>query len=140
MRLHHFILIIGILLHTSTYAAPATLESLYTNPKGKRLPEAVIFYSTANTCENCHNTIDNLIKVLRTNYQGKLHAYLIDTARHPEFISAFKLKGPLNLTIIRINDGVAFGYQTLSGIESLTPNLMSFSRRITEFINNFLGF
>lgn len=140
MRLHHLVLIVGILLHTLAYAAPATLESLYTNPEGKNLPEVIIFYSSANRCETCHDTIDRLISVLKENYNGKLHAYLIDTARHPEFISAFKLKGPLNLVVIRISDGASFGYRKLSGVQSLSQNPKPFSRRITEFINNFLGF
>lgn len=129
-----------ILLCPIASAKPATLQSLYTNPKGKHLPEAVIFYSTANPCENCHKAIDMLIAVLRENYQGKLHAYLIDTARHPEFISAFKLHGPLTLVVIRISDGAAFGYRPLYGLQSQTENPKEFARHITDFINNFLGF
>lgn len=129
-----------LLCSTATYAEPATLQSLYTNPAGKKLPEAVIFYSSANTCQNCHQAIDMLISVLRKNYQGKLHAYLIDTARHPEFISAFRLSGPLTLVIIRISDGAAFGFDKLAGLQSQTENPQAFARRVIEFINNFLGF
>ncbi len=130
-----------ILLTSEAFASPhATLQSLYINPEGKKLPEAIIFYSSANTCETCHFTIDSLITILKQHYQGKLHAYLIDTAKHPEFISAFNLKGPLNLVIIRISDGASFGYDKLSGLQSLSQNFSPFSRQITEFINNFLGF
>ncbi|MCM1323633.1 MAG: hypothetical protein NC218_05685 [Acetobacter sp.] len=129
-----------ILLCPLANAKPATLQSLYTNPEGKHLSEAIIFYSSANTCQNCHKAIDMMIAVLKENYQGKLHAYLIDTARHPEFISAFHLTGPLNLVIIRISDGAAFGYRKLSGLQSRTGNSKAFTRRITEFINNFLDF
>lgn len=121
------------------HAAP-TLENLYINPAGKRLPEAIIFYNTANTCEHCPNTIDKLITVLKSNYQGKLHAYLINIEQHPEFIHAFNLSGPLTLVVIRISDGATFGYRKLSGLQSLNPNTKDFARRITQFINNFLDF
>ena len=139
MRFIALLLAVFLLLPATLYAAPATLQNLYINPAGKHLPEAIIFYSSANTCETCPETIDNLITVLKQNYQGKLHAYLIDTARHPEFITAFKLQGPLNLVIIRITDGAAFGYHKLAGLQSLNTGT-AFTRRITAFINNFLGF
>lgn len=129
-----------LLFPVAIRAEPATLQSLYTNPEGKKLPEAVIFYSSADTCENCHQAIDMLIAVLKQNYQGKLHAYLIDTAQHPEFITAFRLSGPLTLVIIRISDGAAFGFDKLAGLQSRTGNPQAYARRITEFINNFLGF
>ena len=138
-----FILIIQavlMFLPALVYASPPTLESLYTNPEGKRLPETIIFYNSANTCETCPETINKFVAVLRQNYQGKLHAYLIDTAKHPEFASAFKLHGPLNLVVIRISDGAAFGYRKLSGLQSLNGNSPAFSRRVKEFINNFLDF
>lgn len=140
MRL--FALLFAALLGLSVpaYAAPATLQNLYLNPEGKRLPEAIIFYSSANACETCPETIDKLIAVLKQNYQSKLHAYLIDTARHPEFISAFRLSGPLNLVIIRISDGASFGYRKLSGVQSFSGSSAVFSRHITRFINNFLDF
>lgn len=139
MRLRPLFFAALLMLPTSLYAAPATLENLYTNPEGKKLSEAIIFYNSANTCETCPETINRLITVLKQNYQSKLHAYLIDTSKHPEFISAFHLTGPLNLVVIRISDGAEFGYRKLSGIQSLNNNA-AFSRRITEFINNFLGF
>ena len=129
-----------ILCCPTVWAAPATLQNLYINPENKKLSEAMIFYNSANTCENCSKTINLLISILRKNYQGKLHAYLIDIARHPEFITAFQLKGPLNFVIIRISDGAAFGYRKISGLQSQINNPQNFSRTITEFINNFLGF
>lgn len=140
MRYIALLLAAFFMLPAALYAAPATLQNLYINPEGKHLPEAVIFYSSADTCETCPETINKLIAVLKQNYQGKLHAYLIDTARRPEFISALHLSGPLNLVIIRISDGAAFGYRKLSGVQSLNGSPAAFSRRIIGFIHNFLGF
>lgn len=123
-----------------SFAEPGTLQNLYINPEGKNLPEAVIFYNSANTCENCPKTVNMLINLLKKNYRGKLHAYLIDVQKKPEFIGAFRLGGPLNLVIIRISDGAAFGYDKMSGLQSRVGDPEDFSRAVTEFINNFLGF
>lgn len=129
-----------LLTCNNVFASPATLQSLYESPTLEKRSEAVIFYSSLEPCENCDKTINLLIDILRKNYQKRLHAYLIDTARHPEFVSYFKLKGPLTLVIIRISDGVAFGYRKLTGLQSKINNPTDFSRYITENINNFLGF
>lgn len=120
-------------------AAPFTLQNNYINPETKRLPEAVIFYNSANPCQNCHKTIDLLITLLKKNYRGKIHAYLIDTARRPEFISAFNLKGPLNLVLIQISDGASFGYRTIPGLQSLSNSKRSLNRRVMQAFKNFLN-
>lgn len=122
------------------YAEDISLESLYINPEGKKLPEAIIFYSSDNPCENCRKAIDMTVAVLRRYYQKKLHAYLINTADHPEYVSTFKLHTPVSLVVIRISDGASFGYGVLGGLESKTSDTSYFSRLITEFINNFLGY
>lgn len=136
------ILLLLSLLGTSSAQAQEdiSLQSLYVNPQGKRLPEVIIFYNTDIPCESCHQTIDMIIEVLRRHYRQKIHAYLINTVNHPEYLSFFKLTAPLTLVVIRISDGAAFGYAKLSGLQSKTMDRSSFSQQITEFINNFLGF
>lgn len=120
-------------------AATPSLQSLYINPENQRLPEALIFYNSFAPCENCSRAADMVISTLRRNYAGRLRIYLIDTARHPEFIAAFSLSGPLTLVLVRISDGAAFGYTSLTGLQSQTGDAASFSNVITEKINNFLN-
>lgn len=129
-----------LFLPITTKADNFTLENLYINPKNQNLPEVIIFDNSANTCNNCHRAIDMIIDILKKNYKHKIHAYLINVQNHPEFISAFKLKGPLNLVVIRVSDGAAFGYKKLSGLQSQITTANQFNQRIKEFIDNFLGF
>lgn len=120
-------------------ARSLSLEDLYTNPISKKLPEAIILYSTDNPCENCNTAINMLIDTLRQNYKNKLRAYLINLARHPEYIDAFKIDAPLTLVIVRISDGASFGFEKLNGLQSFTDDKNAFNNRVCEFINNFLG-
>ncbi|MBR2274409.1 MAG: hypothetical protein IJ864_06270 [Alphaproteobacteria bacterium] len=116
-----------------------SLAALYTNPQHQKLPEAIILYNSAALCENCSRAINMLVATLKQNYRHRLHAYLIDTKKAPQFAVAFSADAPITLVIVRISDGASFGYQKLSGLQSLTDNPSIFSRRIVEFINNFLG-
>lgn len=115
------------------------LQNLYQNPEGKRLPEAIIFYNSANPCFGCQQAINMAVRVLRKNYRGRMHAYLIDAAKHPEFISTFKLRGPLSLVLVRISDGASFGYAKISGLQSETGDADAFTALITEKVGNFLN-
>lgn len=126
------------LVSLSTAATP-NLQNLYQNPEEKRLPEAIIFYNSANPCFGCQQAINMAVRVLRKNYRGRMHAYLIDAAKHPEFISTFKLRGPLSLVLVRISDGASFGYAKISGLQSETGDADAFAALITEKVGNFLN-
>ncbi len=138
----HFItglLAAGLLFVATAVSAEPDLESLYVNPEGKNRSEAIIFYNSANPCENCPRAIDMLIAVLKANYRGILHAYLINAEQHPEFIRAFKLNAPLELVLVRISDGASFGYAKLGGLQNEINDPHAFESLVTEKINNFLS-
>ena len=129
-----------MLIIKSASAETLSLQNLYFNRQTQNLPEAIILYNSANPCETCDKAINMLIRVLKANYQHKMHAYLIDAEKHPEFAAYFKTEAPLTLIIIRVADKETEGYDTLLGLQSQTDDEEIFNRRITEFINNFLGF
>lgn len=120
-------------------AQSLSLQDLYINPVSQKLPEAIILYSTDTPCENCDTAINMLVDTLKQNYKDKLHAYLINLTRHPEYIHAFKINAPLTLVIVRISDGAAFGFEKLEGLQSEIGDKTAFNNRVCEFINNFLG-
>ena len=132
------ICVLCIIPYTGTHAEP-TLENLYINPEGKTLPEVIIFYDSANQNPENTPTINLIINILRNRYQGKIHAYLIDINRHPEFISAFNLSTTLNLVLIRISDGASFGYEKITDLTNGTNDISSYTQMLTEKIDNFLS-
>lgn len=136
-----FVLILGLLFFCPdiSVAEDSLLQKLYINPETAKKPEAILFYNSANPCENCEKTISLTVSILRRNYIGKLHLYLIDLNRHPEFITAFQIKGPLSLVIVRISDGASFGYTKLEALQSRIINPTLYQSELKSFINNFLG-
>ncbi len=133
-----FALIFSLLLSYNTYSQELNYQNLYINPTQNK-PEVIIFYNSINPCETCDYTINKIISILRKNYKNQINAYLINTNTHPSFVSPFKLEGPLNLVVIRINDHASFGYQKLSNPQSFISDTISFNQRITTFIDNFLS-
>lgn len=128
-----------LLFCLKSFANPLNFDTLYANPINKK-PEVIIFYNSLNPCYNCPQAIEQIIKILKENYSNQIIAYLINLKYHPELISDFNLKGPLNLVIIRINDGSSFGFSTLTGLQSKLNDPISFNNQITEFIDNFLSY
>ena len=129
-----------ILLCSNAFANNINLENLYINPKNQTRSEAIIFYNSANTCENCNKAIQMLLKLLNNKYSNRLNVYLIDEQKHPEFISPFRLKGPITLTLIKISDYASFQHRNLQGLQSETFNPNIFNRRVSQFIDNFFNF
>ena len=138
MRFSFLLGLLSIYSHIAL-ADISLLQDLYIAPAHQNKPEALLFYNSANPCENCSKTINLTVDILRKNYLNKLHLYLINLNKHPEFISAFKLQGPLSLVIVRISDNASFGYAKLEALQTriITPHL--YQSELIAFINNFLG-
>lgn len=127
-----------IISFTTAHSEP-TLENLYINPESQTLPEIIIFYDSANPCFQCPQTIELIIKILKENYNGQIHAYLININQHPEFISAFNLPPTLSLVLIRMSDGAAFGYEKITALTDGIEDIPSYTEMLTEKIDNFLS-
>ncbi len=128
-----------ILYSPQTTNSSPLLNELYINPIHQNKPIAIIFYNSLNPCQNCNNAITITTDILRKNYYNQIKLYLIDLNNHPEFISTFKLKGPLNLVIIKISDKASFGYKKITGLQSKTDDLISLNQLITNMLANFLN-
>ena len=129
--------ILTMLTSPQTFSSPLDYNSLYLNPKSTK-SEVIIFYNPLIPCEKCHQTIDDIISILKQNFKTKINAYLININDHPSFIYHFNLQGALNLVTIKINDNASFGYHKLTGLQSEIDDPISFKNQITEFINNSL--
>lgn len=136
--MYFFILILLELCLATPVYADVTLEEVYTNPPPNSLSQALIIYNSANPCYKCDQTITALNNILNTKYQNRLNTHLINIQSNPQFGDFFHIDAPLTLVIIRINDGAAFGYRKLTGLQSEIDDLSRLTERIEQFINNFL--
>ena len=133
-----FFSILLIIYPTQTNSS-ALLNELYINPIHQDRPLAIIFNNSLNPCQNCNKAIAIISQILKKNYYNQIHLYLIDLAKHPEFIPTFNLQGPLNLVLIQISDKSSFGYQKLTGLQSKIYDINSLTHQIEFMFANFLN-
>lgn len=55
------------------------------------------------------------------------------------FIETYNLSQPLEVVLVRINDGAAFGYKKLENLQNMISDPVSFDDYLSEQINSFLG-
>ena len=55
------------------------------------------------------------------------------------FIETYDLVSPLEVVLVRISDGSAFGYRKLKNLQEQISDPVSFTENLTNEINNFLG-
>ena len=101
-----------------------------------------VFYNDTNmTCENCPQTISLIEQVYDNNYQNDYNLFVIDYGNDDEynFISTYQLSKPLEIVLVRINDGAEFGYKKLEGLNYRISDPLNFADELKFQIDSFLG-
>ena len=93
------------------------------------------------TCENCPQTISLIEQVYDNNYQNDYNLFVIDYGNDDEynFISTYQLSKPLEIVLVRINDGAEFGYKKLEGLNYRISDPLNFADELKFQIDSFLG-
>lgn len=101
-----------------------------------------VFYNDVNMiCQNCPQTIDLIEQVYNNNYQDIYSLYIIDYGDDQEynFIQTYQLSEPLELVMVRVDDGAEFGFKKLENLNYQISDPLSFADNLKLQINSFLG-
>ena len=110
----------------------------YPNPQKSII---YVFYNDINmSCENCPETIELIEQVYQQNYQNQYELFVIDYGDDDEynFIQTFDLDKPLEVVLVRVDDGAVFGYKKLENLNYQISDPLSFSDNLVYQINSFL--
>lgn len=111
----------------------------YPNPQQSII---YVFYNDVNmSCENCPQTIELIEQVYDNNYQNTYSLYVIDYGNDDEynFIEAYQLNQPLEVVMVRVDDGAVFGYKKLENLNYQISDASSFADNLKYQIDSFLG-
>ena len=74
-------------------------------------------------------------------YANKYSLFLINYQNDEEynFIEMYDLKQPLEVVMVRINDGAVFGYQKIENLQNQISDITSFEEYVRYRIDSFLG-
>ena len=102
-----------------------------------------IFYNDVNmTCENCPQTIELIEQVYNDSFQNDYDLFIIDYGNDEEynFIQTYQLSKPLELVMVRVDDGAEFGYKKLENLNYQISDPISFKDNLKFQINSFLEY
>ncbi len=99
-----------------------------------------VFFNNA-PCETCPQTIDLIEKIYYSYYSQEYSLFLINYAEDQDydFIETYNLRNPLEVVLVRISDGSAFGYRKLQNLQDQISDPVSFTENFTNEVNDFLG-
>ena len=140
-----------ICLSPNTYAQFIPSEQNYTgtdaineyfaqSPNNRNKSIIYVFYNNT-PCPACPQTIDLIEKIYNSYYSNEYSLFLIDYQASGEynFINSYNLRHPLEVVLVRINDGAVFGYKKLLQLQDEISDPISFTENFRFQINEFLG-
>ena len=118
----------------------ALYDYLSASPANKNKSIIYVFYNN-NPCPSCPQTIDLIEKIYNSYYANKYSLFLIDYQAEDEynFIETYQLRQPLEVVLVRINDGSTFGYKKLRQLQEEISDPISFTQNFRFQIDEFLG-
>ena len=105
-------------------------------------PIIYVFYNDVNmSCENCPQTIELIERVYNQKYQNKYDLYIIDYGNDQEynFIQTYNLNQPLEVVLVRVDNGAEFGYKKLENLNYQISDVESFADNLEYQIEPFLS-
>lgn len=101
-----------------------------------------IFYNN-EPCDACPQTIAMIEDVYNQYYSDQYSLFIINYQNDQEynFIETYNLSQPLEVVLVRVDDGQTFGYKKLQDIPALASEVSdpnSFSRDLRYQIDGFL--
>lgn len=120
--------------------AQALQEYFDAAPENANKSIIYVFYNN-NDCYGCPQAMDMLEKLYQKRYADVYSLFMIDYQNDQEydFITQYQLSRPLEVVMVRIQDGAAFGYEKIENLQNMTSDTVSFDDYVSNRIDNFLG-
>ena len=122
---------------------PDQSQQAYFNEAYPHFEKSIIyvFYNDVYmSCQNCAQTIDLIEQVYKQNYQNQYNLFIINYGENDEynFISAYELREPFEVVLVRISDGTPMGFKKLENLNYQISDPYSFEQNIKYQIESFL--
>lgn len=99
-----------------------------------------VFYNN-NYCYGCPQAIDMLERLYKSKYADKYSFFIINYQNDDEynFIATYNLNNPLEIVMVKIEDGYSLGYEKIENLQSMISDKISFDDYVSYKIDSFLG-
>lgn len=100
-----------------------------------------VFYNDVNmSCQNCAQTIDLIENIYNENYKNTYNLYIINYEEDQDynFIQTYQLSKPLEVVLVRVDDGAEFGFRKLENLNYQISDPISFADNLKFQIDSYL--
>ena len=99
-----------------------------------------VFYNN-DYCYGCPQAMAMLENLYQNKYANKYSLFMINYQDDDEynFITTYDLTRPLEVVLVKINDGNALGYEKIENLQDITSDKISFDDYVSYKIDSFLG-
>lgn len=92
-------------------------------------------------CYSCATAIAIIEQIYNRNFLNEYNLFLINYQNDYEnnFINTYSLSKPLEVVLVRIDDGAAFGYRKLENLQNMTSDPVSLQDYFVSQVRDYLG-
>ena len=117
------------------------LQEYFAESDANRNKSIIYIFYNNNPCYGCPQAMSMLENLYQKYYATQYSLFMIDYQNDNEygFVDAYNLTQPLEVVLVRINDGAAFGYQKIENLQNQISDTISFEEYVRYRIDSFLG-
>lgn len=92
-------------------------------------------------CYTCAAAIEMIESLYDREFSDEFNMFLINYQNDDEnnFIETYRLSQPLEVVLVRIDDGAAFGYKKVENLQDMTSDPVSFNDYLSSQITDYLS-
>lgn len=123
------------------YNPSQSLQEYFAAENGNYNKSIIYVFYTADSCYECPKAMEMIDELYQKYYADQYSLFMIDYQNDDEynFIATYNLSRPLEVVLVRIQDGSSFGYEKIENLQNMTSDQISFDKYVRYRIDSFLG-
>ena len=123
------------------YADNQGMREYFANSDSDYNKSVIYVFFNNQPCYECAAAIEMIEQNYNQNFRNLYNMFLINYQNDDEnnFISTYQLSRPLEVVLVRVDDGATFGYKKLENLQNMTTDPVSFAEYFNNDVTDFLG-
>ncbi len=118
------------------------MPDAYQNADRTDYDKSIIYIFFNNEpCYTCAAAIEMLENTYNRNFINEYNMFMINYQNDDEnnFIQTYSLSKPLEVVLVRVDNGAAFGYRKIENLQDMTTDPVSLQEYFVSQVNDFFG-
>lgn len=127
--------------YQGAYNPQQNLQEYFAESNANYNKSIIYVFFNNSACYGCPEAMALLEQIYQQYYSDEYSFFMINYQNDDEynFIETYNLTQPLEVVLVRINDGAAFGYQKIENLQNQISDTFSFEEYVRYRIDSFLG-